>query len=77
MGDAGEDRLVPQVSRGRVMLPIRRNIALLSGAVAANTAMLQLIAAVAAISLDRVLEADGLLGLGPAIVLAGSGAPRG
>jgi len=28
------------------MLPIRRNIALLSGAVAANTAMLQLIAAV-------------------------------
>jgi MFS family permease len=32
--------------------------------------MLQLIAAVAAISLDRVLEPDGLLGLGPAIVLA-------
>jgi MFS family permease len=53
------------------MLPIRRNIALLSGAVAANTAMLQLIAAVAAISLDRILETDGLLGLGPAIVLAG------
>jgi MFS family permease len=51
-------------------LPIRRNIALLSGAVAANAAMLQLIAAVAAISLDRVLGAEGLLGLGPAIVLA-------
>ena len=51
-------------------LPIRRTIALLSGAVAANAAMLQLIAAVAAISLDRVLEAEGLLGLGPAIVLA-------
>ena len=32
--------------------------------------MLQLIAAVAAISLDRVLGADGLLGLGPAIVLS-------
>jgi MFS family permease len=52
------------------MLPIRRNITLLSGAVAANTAMLALIAAVAAISLDRLLEADGLLGLGPAIVLS-------
>jgi MFS family permease len=55
---------------GSPKLPIRRNIALLSAAVAANTAMLQLIAAVAAISLDRVLAADGLLGLGPAIVLA-------
>jgi MFS family permease len=55
---------------GSPKLPIRRNIALLSGAVAANTAMLQLIAAVAAISLDRVLAAGGLLGLGPAIVLA-------
>jgi MFS family permease len=55
---------------GSPKLPIRRNIALLSGAVAANTAMLQLIAAVAAISLARVLEAEGLLGLGPAIVLA-------
>jgi MFS family permease len=51
-------------------LPIGRNIALLSGAVAANAAMLQLSAAVAAISLDRVLEAKGLLGLGPATVLA-------
>jgi MFS family permease len=51
-------------------LPIRRNITLLSAAVAANTAMLQLIAAVAAISLARVLEVEGLLGFGPAIVLA-------
>jgi MFS family permease len=52
------------------MLPIRRNIALLSSALAANSAMLQLTAAVASISLARVLEVEGLLGLGPAIVLA-------
>jgi MFS family permease len=57
-------------------LPIRRNIALLSGAVAASTAMLQLVAAAAAISLDRVLGAEGLLGLGPAVVL-GAGALAG
>ena len=49
---------------GSPKLPIRRNIALLSGAVAASSAMLQLMAAVAAISLDRVLEPGGLLGLG-------------
>jgi MFS family permease len=55
---------------GSAKLPIRRNIALLSAALAANAAMLQLSAAVAAISLDRVLGVEGLLGLGPAIVLA-------
>jgi hypothetical protein len=73
-------RIVPRVRRrreasattepGSPKLPIRRNTALLSGAVATNTAMLQLVAAVAAISLARILEAGGLLGLGPAIVLA-------
>jgi MFS family permease len=51
-------------------LPIRQNIALLSSGLAANSAMLQLTAVVAAISLARVLEVEGLLGLGPAIVLA-------
>jgi MFS family permease len=51
-------------------LPIRRNIALLSAAVGANAAMLQLSAAVASVSLDRVLGVHGLLGLGPALVLA-------
>jgi MFS family permease len=51
-------------------LPIRRNVALLSAAVAANASMLQLTAAVASISLARVLDVHGLLGLGPAIVLA-------
>ena len=51
-------------------LPIRRNVALLSAAVAANATMLQLTSAVASISLSRVLDVQGLLGLGPAIVLA-------
>jgi MFS family permease len=51
-------------------LPIRRNTALLSGALAANSAMLQLSAAVASITLVLVLDVEGLLGLGPAIVLA-------
>jgi MFS family permease len=54
-------------------LPIARNTALLAAALAANTAMLQLSAAVASITLVLVLGRDGLLGLGPAIVL-GAGA---
>jgi MFS family permease len=52
------------------VLPIRRNVALLSAAVAANASTLQLTSAVASISLARVLGVEGLLGLGPAIVLA-------
>jgi MFS family permease len=51
-------------------LPIRRNTVLLSGSLAANSAMLQLSAAVASITLVLVLDVEGLLGLGPAIVLA-------
>ena len=51
-------------------LPIRRNTALLSGSLATNSATLQLAAAVASLTLVRVLHVDGLLGLGPAIVLA-------
>ncbi len=54
-------------------LPIRRNTALLSGSLAMNSATLQLAAAVASLTLVRVLHVEGLLGLGPAIVL-GSGA---
>jgi MFS family permease len=50
-------------------LPIARNTALLSAALAANSAMLQLQAAVASITLVLVLGVEGLLGLGPAIVL--------
>ncbi len=51
-------------------LPIRRNTALLSGSLATNSATLQLAAAVASLTLVRVLHIEGLLGLGPAIVLA-------
>jgi MFS family permease len=69
-GAYGPDMATATPEPASPKFPIRRNIALLSGAVAASTAMLQLIAAVAAISLDRLLEAEGLLGLGPAIVLA-------
>ena len=54
-------------------LPIRRNTVLLSAALASNSAMLQLSAAVASLTLVIVLDVEGLLGLGPAIVL-GSGA---
>jgi MFS family permease len=53
--------------------PIRRNTALLSGSLAMNSATLQLAAAVASLTLVRVLHVEGLLGLGPAIML-GSGA---
>jgi MFS family permease len=51
-------------------LPVRRNTILLSGALATNSAMLQLSAAVASLTLVNVLDVGGLLGLGPAIVLA-------
>ena len=54
-------------------LPIRRNTVLLSGALAANSAMLQLSAAVATLTFALVVEIEGLLGLGPALVL-GTGA---
>jgi MFS family permease len=52
------------------VLPIRRNTALLSASLATNSATLQLSAAVASLTLVRVLHIEGLLGLGPAIVLA-------
>jgi MFS family permease len=51
-------------------LPVRRNTRLLAAALAANSAMLQLSAAVASLTLVLVLDVRGLLGLGPAIVLA-------
>ena len=54
----------------RATLPIRRNTALLSAALAANSAMLQLSAAVASLTLVLVIDVEGLLGLGPAIMLA-------
>src|SRR3954463_4343950 len=51
-------------------LPIRRNTILLASALAASSAMLQLSAAVASLTLVLVLDVGGLLALGPAIVLA-------
>ena len=54
---------------GAADLPIRRNTVLLSAALAANSAMLQLSAAVASLTLVLVVDVQGLLGLGPAIVL--------
>ena len=51
-------------------LPIARNTGLLAGALALNSAMLQLAAAVASLTLVMVLDIEGLLGLGPAIVLS-------
>ncbi|HUR86465.1 MAG TPA: MFS transporter [Solirubrobacteraceae bacterium] len=54
-------------------LPVKRNTMLLSGSLAMNSATLQLAAGVASLTLVRVLNVEGLLGLGPAIVL-GSGA---
>lgn len=51
-------------------LPIKRNTALLASSLAMNSATLQLGAAVASLTLVRVLDVKGLLGLGPAIVLA-------
>jgi MFS family permease len=54
-------------------LPIRRNTLLLSAALAVNSGMLQLAAAVATITFVLVTGFEGLVGLGPAIVL-GSGA---
>jgi MFS family permease len=54
----------------RADLPIKRNTALLSAALAANSGMLQLSAAVASLTFVLVTGVRGLLGLGPAIVLA-------
>jgi MFS family permease len=54
----------------RADLPIRRNTLLLSAALGANSGTLQLSAAVASLTLVSVVGVEGLLGLGPAIVLA-------
>ena len=54
----------------RAELPIRRNTFLLSASLAANSGTLQLSAAVASLTLVSVVGVEGLLGLGPAIVLA-------
>src|ERR671931_219496 len=53
--------------------PIRRNTILLAASLAANSAMLQLSAAVATVTVVLVVGVHSLVGLGPAIVL-GTGA---
>jgi MFS family permease len=58
------------VETERPALPIVRNTVLLSAAQAAHSAMHTLAVTVASITLVRVLDVAGLLGLGPAIVLA-------
>jgi MFS family permease len=54
-------------------LHIRRNTVLLAATLAVNSAVLQLVAAVASLTFVLVTGVEGLLGLGPAIVLAASG----
>jgi MFS family permease len=53
-------------------LPIRRNTALLSAAMAVNSAVLQLVAAVSSLTFVLVTGFEALLGLGPAIFLTSS-----
>jgi MFS family permease len=52
---------------------VRRNTALLAGALAANSAMLQLAAAVASLTFVEVAGIRSLLGVGPAIFLLSGG----
>jgi MFS family permease len=54
---------------GMQQFPIKRNTALLSASMAVNSAMLQLVAAMSAITFVLVTGITGLLGLGPAIFL--------
>jgi MFS family permease len=53
-------------------LPIRRNTVLLSAAMAVNSAVLQLVAAVSSLTFVLVTGFESLLGLGPAIFLTSS-----
>ena len=53
-------------------LPIRRNTALLSAAMAVNSGVLQLVAAVSSLTFVLVTGFEALLGLGPAIFLTSS-----
>ena len=53
-------------------LPIRRNTVLLAGALAVNSAVLQLVAAVSSLTFVLVTGFEKLLGVGPAIFLTSS-----
>ena len=54
-------------------LNIRRNTILLAAALAVNSCLFQLAAAVSALTFVQITGIEGLLGLGPAIFLASSG----
>jgi MFS family permease len=54
--------------------PIRRNTALLAAAIAMNSATLQLVAAISALTFVRVTGVTRLLGLGPAVSLLSAAA---
>ena len=54
-------------------LPIRRNTLLLAAALAVNSCLFQLAAAVSSLTFVLVTGIEGLLGLGPAVFLASSG----
>ena len=55
-------------------LPIRRNTVLLAATVAVNSATLQLVAAVSALTFGLVTGVTSLVGLGPALFLVSSAA---
>ena len=54
--------------------PVRRNTMLLAGAIAMNSATLQLVAAISALTFVRVTGVSRLLGLGPAVSLLSAAA---
>jgi MFS family permease len=60
-------------AQAAVDLPIRRNTILLAAALAVNSCLFQLAAAVNSLTFVEVTGVRGLLGLGPAIFLASSG----
>ncbi|MDQ4081271.1 MAG: MFS transporter [Actinomycetota bacterium] len=62
-------RAVGELEGQALARAVRRNTILLSAAMAVTSATLQLVAAVATITLDLVIGIEGLLGLGPAIFL--------
>jgi MFS family permease len=61
-----------QVAASPADLPIRRNTVLLAAVMAVNSAVLQLVAAVASLTFVLVTGFESLLGLGPAIFLTAS-----
>jgi MFS family permease len=64
--------MVLVVSQPSPAIPVRRNTILLAATMAVNSAVLQLVAAVASLTFVLVTGVRGLLGLGPAIFLTAS-----